>query len=54
MIVCGVFILAMAQSKPTLSPQKTWNHFRNFLEQKGEFAPEVEEKPEEESANTSL
>ena len=41
-ILSHFFILTMAtnSTSPPLDPSKTWQHFRNFLEKKGEFEEE--------------
>lgn len=45
-ITAHFFISTMANNSTSpLDPSRTWTHFRNFLEKKGEFAPE--EKKEE-------
>lgn len=37
------FIFTMASNSTSpLDPERTWTHYRNFLEKKGEFAPTVE------------
>ena len=49
-ITTQLFIFTMANNNstsPTLDPSRTWQHFRNFLEKKGEFQEKKEEEPME-------
>lgn len=46
-ITIQCFILTMAtNSTSPLNPSRTWQHYRNFLEKKGEFEEKTEEKEE--------
>ena len=45
-ITAQFFILTMANNSTSpLDPSKTWQHYRNFLEKKGEFEEKTEEEP---------
>lgn len=41
-----IFTMANNSTSPTLDPSRTWQHFRNFLEKKGEFQEKKEEPME--------